>query len=183
MSILLCVLILLIVSCDKWDSVRTTVKDAIADKAFPGAVVGVLYNNEVVFKEAFGTYYYGSDIPMTVDTLFDLASVSKVIGTTSAVMLLYDQKAWTLEEKISKYVPDFKANGKENITILNCMVHESGMQPDSPFDDFSDMNAQMLFQYTNNLRLQYKTGTEFSYSDFSMIAMKEVIEVFTSMKL
>ena len=181
--ILFNLLLICLLSCSSWANVDSLAASYITNKAFPGVVIGVLDKTGIKYMKAYGTYTYDSATPMATSTLFDLASVSKVIATTSVVMKLYEQGKLKLEDKVVKYIPEFGINGKENITIMNLMIHDSGMEADHPFEDYSDMNAQTLMDYSYNIRLSYATGTAYLYSDFSMIIMMEIIKRITGMGL
>ena len=86
------------------------------------------HQGKVIYRRAFG---YRSLVPekspMTVDTIFDMASLTKVIATTTAVMQLVEQGKIRLEDPVAEYWPEFKANGKEHITVRELLTHYSGL--------------------------------------------------------
>jgi CubicO group peptidase (beta-lactamase class C family) len=88
--------------------------------------------SEVLYSKALGHLTYSSEDPLTtLDTHFDLASLTKVFSTTSAVALLYEQGILSVHDKVAQYLgDDFKVNGKDDITIENCLLHNAGFSPD-----------------------------------------------------
>ena len=82
----------------------------------------------ILFEKAFGRFTYdSSSAKVTINTIYDLASLTKVIATTTAAMICYDRKLFALDDKVVKYIPEFGVNGKENITIKNLLIHNSGL--------------------------------------------------------
>ena len=97
---------------------------AIKDSVFPGAVLSFGNEEGVLFHEAFGHFTYDSgSAPVSTGSLFDLASVSKVVGTTSAAMLLVNNKEMNIDQRVIDYLPEFNNNGKDQITIRNLLLH------------------------------------------------------------
>src|SRR5262249_55970199 len=104
------------------------VQDAIGHAEVPGAVVLVGHNGTILYRKAFG---YRSLQPqreaMTADTIFDIASLTKVVGTTTAIMQLLQQGKLRLNDPVGKYLPEFAPNGKEDITVRQLLTHFSGL--------------------------------------------------------
>jgi len=103
---------------------------AVSTGLIPGAVLLIGHDGQVVYRKAYGERAL---IPareaMTVDTIFDAASLTKVIATTSAVMKLFDQGKIRLNDPVTNYLPEFQG-GRSEITIRNLMTHFSGLRPD-----------------------------------------------------
>ena len=118
--------------------------------------------------------------------MYDLASLTKVIATTTAAMICYDRGLFKLDDRVSKYLPKFGVNGKENITIRNLLVHDSGLRPDIPsykaFDSVENKEQGVMNEIFNDT-LIYPTGTEMVYSDLNFILMGKIIEKVTGMTL
>ncbi len=107
------------------------VEEAIRDGQIPGAVVLIGTRDKVIYRKAFGYRTLTPDkAPMTVDTIFDLASLTKVVATTTAVMQLVENGRIRLEDPVAKYWPEFKSNGKRYITVRDLLTHYSGLRPD-----------------------------------------------------
>src|ERR1041385_1139093 len=105
---------------------------AIAAGKLPGAVLWLEHKGNRYHKAYGNRAILPEEEPMTKDTIFDLASLTKVIATTSAIMLLVERGQIKLDEPAVTYFPEFKANGKERITIRHLMTHTSGLAPDVP---------------------------------------------------
>ncbi len=170
---------------EKYDfsKVEGIVNDAIKDSAFPGAVVLVEKDGKIIFEKAFGRFTYDKNSsPVKTGTLYDLASVSKVIATTTAAMICIDRKLFKLDDKVSEYIPEFAQNGKGNITIRNLLLHNSGLPAYKRFYKFCK-NAGDVLKDIYSTKLNYPTGSQTVYSDLGMIMMGKVIEKVTGMTL
>ena len=116
---------------ERFAPVDAVVKNAILQGLTPGAVVIVGHEGKVVYRKAFGSRSLDPVIePMTVDTIFDMASLTKVMATTSAVMRLVQLGQIKLNDPVAKYIPDFAQNGKEDVTIRQLLTHYSGLRAD-----------------------------------------------------
>ncbi len=111
--------------------VDSVIEQAIADGNIPGAVLVVGHDGAVVYRKAYGNRALEPRRePMTLDTVFDLASLTKVIATTTAVMQLVEQGKVRMNDPVAKYLPEFAQNGKEDITVRQLLTHYSGLAPD-----------------------------------------------------
>lgn len=107
------------------------VQDAIHDGQIPGAVLLVWHNGQVVYRKALGSRSLEPRRePMTIDTIFDLASLTKVVATTTAVMQLVQKGELRVNDPVVKYIPEFGQNGKDDITIRQLLTHFSGLRDD-----------------------------------------------------
>ena len=192
---------------------NSTINFWIADSAFPGAELLVARNGLVVFDKAFGTYDY-SPVSQVVsqNTMYDLASLTKVTATTQAAMKLYGEGKLDLDAPVAKYIPQFAQNGKENVTVRNLMVHDSGLPPDPPdylwntsaipkvqlerllknpwnfvnpdsFGTNFDAAHQAMWDSLYATPLVYPTGTKMVYSDINFLILGKIIEKITGMPL
>ena len=173
------------ISSGKYDfsKVENIVDHAIEDSAFPGAVVLVEKNGKIVFEKAFGHFTYDKNSrAMTLNTLFDLASLTKVISTTNCAMICIDRGLFRLDDKVSKYIPQFAQNGKEEITIRNLLLHNSGLPA---FKRYYEMynNATDVLNDIYSTKLEYPTGTKTVYSDLGIITLGKIIEEVTGITL
>ena len=113
-------------------AVDDAINQALAQKRMPGAVLIVGHAGNVVYRKAYGNRAeVPSAEPMTLDTIFDIASLTKVVATTSSLMKLFEQGKFQLDDKITQYIPEFQG-GKSDITIRNLLTHFSGLKPDVP---------------------------------------------------
>ncbi len=101
----------------------------ISQKAFPGCQVMVVRHGKVVVDRSYGEINFDSGIPVTENTLFGLASVSKASGTLSGIMKLYDEGKIKLDEPASKYIAGLRDTDKSDLTFRQLLYHETGMQP------------------------------------------------------
>ena len=155
----------------------------IRDRAFPGAVLFVHENGARRYLKAYGSHTYeASSTAMNAQTMFDLASVSKVISTTSCAMKLYEEGKLNLDTTVATYIPEFAQNGKQNVTIRNLLLHNSGLAPFRLYYSFCKNGAQLLDTLYRE-RLEYETGTKTLYSDLGMIALAKALERITGSPL
>lgn len=167
----------------KFENVDRTIKSAISDKAFPGAQVMVIKEGEVLHHQNYGRQDYSLDSPEVTDsTLYDIASLTKVVGTTAAIMKLLDDGKINLDEKVIKYIPAFAFNGKENISIRNLLLHNSGLPAWQKFY-LTCKSADEVLDSIYNSKLIYNTGDSIVYSDFGFIVLGKIIESVTSSTL
>src|SRR2546423_13797878 len=111
---------------------------------------------------------------MKTDTIFDLASLSKSIGCASSIMVLVDRGKIDVHDRVSKYIPEFAANGKEDITIEQLLLHQSGMMPDNPMKDYED-GMEQAWKNLFALAPTTQPGTKFIYSDVNFEILGEVV--------
>jgi uncharacterized protein YbbC (DUF1343 family)/CubicO group peptidase (beta-lactamase class C family) len=155
-------------------AVDDAINQAIADGRLPGAVLVVGHGGQVIYRKAYG---HRALVPkqeaMTLDTIFDCASLTKLIATTSSLMKLFEQGKFRLNDRITDYIPEFQG-GQSDITIRNLFTHFSGLKPDVPLKP----------EWTGNeigLRLAYTEkpagppGVRFVYSDINFILLGELV--------
>ena len=104
---------------------------AVADGTIPGGVLLVGHHDRVIYRKAFGSRSLEPvREPMTVDTIFDLASLTKCIATTPSILKLVQDGRVRLNDPVSKYLSEFAQNGKQDITVRELLTHYSGLAPD-----------------------------------------------------
>src|ERR1700722_7214137 len=107
------------------------IQTSIQNREMPGAVLLIGHDGQVIYRKAFGNRSLEPKVePMTVDTIFDIASLTKVVATTTAVMQLEEQGRVRLNDPVVKYIPEFGQNGKADITVRDLLTHYSGLAPD-----------------------------------------------------
>jgi CubicO group peptidase (beta-lactamase class C family) len=114
-------------------SIDSIVADAIAQKAFPGCVVFATKGGEIIFNKAYGTYTFDNTKPVTLESIYDLASVTKISATTVSVMKLYEEGKLSLNKKLGDYLPWVKGTDKEDLKIEDILLHQAGLVPFIPF--------------------------------------------------
>ena len=156
--------------------VDSVIQQAVADGTIPGAVLVVGHDRAVVYRKAYGSRALEPRRePMTLDTVFDLASLTKVIATTTAVMQLVEQGKVRMNDPVAKYLPEFVQNGKDDITVRQLLTHYSGLEPDldlkEPWEG-KDTAYRMAFAETP----QQAPGSGFVYSDINFITLGALVE-------
>jgi CubicO group peptidase (beta-lactamase class C family) len=141
----------------------------------PGAVVLVARHGRIAYLKAFGNRSVQPKIePMTTDTIFDVASLTKVMATAPSVMMLVENGTLRLDDKVKRYLPGFAGGGKDSITLRHLLIHYSGLPPD--FD-----LSKPWFGYAAAMEELWKINTvsdpgkEFAYSDLNYIILGEII--------
>ncbi len=158
-------------------------KQEIAAGHVPGAVILVGNRGKTVYRKAFGLRAMTPRaLPMKVDTIFDLASLTKVVATTTAVMMLVDRGLIHLDKPAAAYWPAFAANGKGGITIRQLMTHTSGLRAGvASRPHWSDYDGAMeAIAQDQPVRTP---GTMFNYSDVNFIALGEIVRRVSHMPL
>ena len=159
------------------------VLDAIHDHQIPGAVLLVGHNGQVVYRKAFGNRALEpSREPMTADTIFDIASLTKVVATTTAVMQLVQKGEVRVNEPVTKYLPEFGENGKDDITVRNLLTHFSGLREDFDLDP-PWQGREAGFRLAFAEKPAYPPGSRFLYSDTNFITLGALVERVTGTTL
>jgi len=115
------------------EDIAPIAREAIAAGATPGCQVLVARKGKVIYQQAFGWLTYGKNAPVTNETIYDLASVTKVSATLQGVMYLQEQGSIDLNKKASVYLPELKASNKEDFTLKDILTHQAGLWPYLPF--------------------------------------------------
>jgi len=158
----------------KLSKMDAEIDQAIAEGKLPGAVLWIEHAGNR-YQKAYGdrTVLPESE-PMTRDTIFDMASLTKVMATTPAIMLLLERELIKLDEPVFTYIPEFKANGKEALTVRHLMAHVSGLAPGLPA-------SPPWSGYEKGIELACAekpinpAGTFFRYSDINFITLGEIV--------
>jgi len=163
-------------------AIDRVIDEAIRQNRLPGAVVLIGHNGQVVYRKAYGDRaVVPSSEAMTVDTIFDLASLTKVIATTPSLMKLFEEGRFRLNDKITEYIPEFQG-GKSDITIRNLFTHFSGLAPDVPLEPVWHGNETGLhLAYTT--RPDRPPGVRHVYSDINFILLGELVHRLSGLPL
>lgn len=167
---------------EKLSMVDSVMLKAITDSAFPGGQVVVVKNGVMVMNKAFGRLEYADTSAEVSDTtLYDLASLTKVIATTTAAMKLYEEGKLSLDDPVVNYIPEFGVHGKSAITIRNLLLHNSGLPAFKSL--LTCKSAKEVLDSVFSSTLIYKTGDSTVYSDFGFITLGKIIERITGAPL
>jgi CubicO group peptidase (beta-lactamase class C family) len=114
---------------NKLEAIDSIANDAIAKKAFPGCVVLAVHDGKIIYNKAFGTYEYGAATPLSLESIFDLASVTKISATTVSIMKLYEQGKIDLKKRLGNYLPAVRGTNKASLQIDDILMHQAGLVP------------------------------------------------------
>lgn len=149
------------------------IEAAIAEGKLPGCVVVVGRSDGIVFEKAYGSRSIEPErSPMTADTVFDLASLTKPIATATSIMILVERGLVSLDAPASHYIPELA--GLPTFTVRQLLLHESGLLPDTPQSDY-DHGATEAMRHIGARRLLAQPGDRFIYSDTGYIVLGEIV--------
>jgi CubicO group peptidase (beta-lactamase class C family) len=153
------------------------VQRGITAGGFPGAAVVVGRKGASVWHKGFGHIDWAKSSPAVSpsETIYDLASLTKVVGTTTAVMILYDEGLIGLDDPVSKYLPEFSGGLKDSVTIRLLLEHRSGLPPDRPLWRLASSPADAR-RIVLSASLDYRPGTRYVYSDLGAMTLAFIVE-------
>jgi uncharacterized protein YbbC (DUF1343 family)/CubicO group peptidase (beta-lactamase class C family) len=155
--------------------IDTVIAEAIAAKQLPGAVVVIGRDDQVVFRKAYGQRAVApKPEPMTLDTIFDMASLTKVVATTPAVMMLIEDGRVRLTDPVATYIPEFAKYGKDRVTVRDLLTHMSGLRPDVDLGDAWVGREEAIRLATEEV-LSAPPGRRFIYSDIGYFLLAEIV--------
>lgn len=164
-------------------AIDAIVQDEIAKGNIPGAVVLVGRRDKIAYLKAFGDRARVPAVePMTTDTIFDMASLTKPMATATAVIILVEEGKIRLSDPLKKFLPDWNNHGKGSITIDQLLRHRSGLIPDNDIKDYAN-GPDQAWKKLANLDLVGPPGELFRYSDVGFIALGRVVEKVSGMSL
>ncbi len=162
---------------------EAVVEHAISDTVFPGASLAVLYKGKVVFHKAFGRMTYSpKSAAVDTTTIYDLASLTKAVVTTSIVMQLVERDSLSLRAPVARYLPDFAKNGKGKVTIEQLLRHTSGLRAHTYFSK-SCTTPKELFNAIAADTLLSAPGKTTLYSDLGFMLLGKIVETITGKSL
>lgn len=164
-------------------AVDQLIQEQVADGGITGAVLLVGHDGSIVHQKAFGFRATSpKSEPMTLDTVFDLASLTKVVATAPSVMRLVQYGQLRLEDTVARHIPEFGANGKDSITVRQLLTHFSGLKPDLDLAP-SWVGRDAAFRMANEEKLQSPPGSQFVYSDINFVLLGELVQRLSGMTL
>jgi uncharacterized protein YbbC (DUF1343 family)/CubicO group peptidase (beta-lactamase class C family) len=166
-----------------FSAVDLLVQEQINDQAITGAVLVVGHGGKLVHQKAFGLRATSPRAEtMTLDTIFDLASLTKVVATTPSVMRLIQYGQVRLDEPVAHYIPDFGMNGKDAVTVRQLLTHYSGLRPDIDLNP-PWVGRDTAFRLAHEEKLQAPQGSIFIYSDTNFMVLGELVQRVSGMPL
>ena len=198
---------------NKLAAIDSIVNDAIVQKAFPGCVVLAVHNGEIIYHKAFGHYKYEPSPAMDLESIFDLASVTKISATTISVMKLYEQGKLSLKKTLGDYLPWVRGTNKAGLQIEDILLHQAGLVPfiafyketidtatgipdpaiysDKPKPGFTIRVAENIYlrngwndtMFSRILKSPLGAQNKYVYSDNDFIFLGKIVEAITGMTL
>jgi CubicO group peptidase (beta-lactamase class C family) len=170
-------------SVGRLDKVDSVVREAIERSEEPGAVVLIAHKGSIVYRKAFGCRALVPVAePMTEDTIFDAASLTKVIATATSVMILVEDGKISLTDTVATYIPEFAQNDKGKVTILNLLTHYSGLRPDLDLDE-PWVGYETAISLACKEKLVALPGEKFLYSDINYLLVGDIVQRVSGQKL
>lgn len=157
--------------------IDSTVNKAIEHKVFPGAVVKVIYQDSILYHQAFGNYEYDQSNQVDTTSVFDVASITKVMATTLAVMGLHDEGRLNIYDTVAKYIPEFDTPEKRRVTIYQLLIHTSGLPAFRVYVDQLQTRKELVEAIKNEPLIQ--SPGEYLYSDLGLILCGLIVEKIT----
>ena len=163
------------VDARRLEAIEPLVREAIGEKKLPGAVILVGRGDRTLYQKAIGNRAVSpATESMTTDTIFDLASLTKVVATTTSVMMLVEQGKIRLTDRVATFVPGFERYGKGDITIRHLLTHVSGLRPDVDLAETwmgSDRAVALAIEEVPTAR----PGERFVYSDINFFLLGDIV--------
>jgi CubicO group peptidase (beta-lactamase class C family) len=158
------------------DALDAVVRDGVAARAFPGAVLAIGRDGSLVHLRAFGRLTYDeAAAPVVPDTIYDLASLTKVVVTTTLAMVLVDEGKLDLEAKLSGFFPKFTGGAKDKVTLRHLLTHSGGLLWWARL--YEELKGQAAYlERIVAMDLTYEPGTKAVYSDLGLILLGAVVE-------
>ena len=159
-----------------FDRARAVLRAALDAGAFPAAAVEVGTADTVLWREAFGRLTFASDAPATrEDTIFDLASLTKVLSTTALVMRHVEQRRFALDDPVAMFLESWRGIDRQTVTVRDLLAHCSGLTAYLPF--FRDHRGRAEYEHAiGTLPLEYQPRTRSIYSDLGFILLAFIVE-------
>ena len=159
----------------KLDQIETVINADIADKKLPGAVVIVGRKGKIVYRKAFGNRALVPTVEkMTVDTIFDVASLTKPVATATSIMILIEQGKLRLNDTVGKFFPEITDEQARRVTVLQLLTHVSGYRPDFDLGE-KWVGREGMIAALNREKLRNPVGTRFVYSDINFEILGEIV--------
>jgi len=175
--------------------VDTVIGQSIAGGETPGAVLLVMRNNRIVWRKAYGDRQVSPEaVPMTVETIFDMASITKPVATATSIMQLVDAGMIRLSDPVSHYLPGFNDrvpsdDGRERIIrVVHLLTHSAGLPAYPPVADLvagadtgpgSGSRLQVLYNWLDTAKREFAAGEAFLYSCPNFVTLQRIVEVVT----
>jgi beta-N-acetylhexosaminidase len=169
-------------STEKLLDIDMVMQEAINDSVFPGGVVGVMRKGVMVWQQGYGYHDYDKTRKVANNDVYDLASLTKVIATTTSVMKLADEGRLDVRDRVAKYIPEFDTDDKREITIDQLLTHTSGLPAFQVYVDELKTREEIV-RAVRNEPLVNNPGEEYVYSDLGFILLAEIVEEVSGLRI
>src|SRR5262245_39051552 len=160
---------------ERLQAIEPLVQQSISEKKLPGAVVVIARGDKILYEKAIGhRALQPAAEPMTLDTIFDLASLTKVVATTTSVMILLEEGKIRLTDRVSTFIPGFERYGKQDITVRHLMTHVSGLRPDVDLGDMWSGSEKAIELAIEEVPTS-APGERFVYSDINYFLLGDIV--------
>jgi len=158
------------------EEIDRVVEDFLDQEAFPGGVLAIGYQGKLAYLKPFGQLSYDEGSPaVAADTIYDLASLTKVVATTTMAMILVDEGFLDLDKPVQDFLPLFQGTGKEEVMVRNLLTHSSGLVAYG--DLYNEIEGKAAYlERIQTMDLDYEPGTKSVYSDYGMMLLGEILE-------
>ena len=167
---------------DSLMNVDRIMQRAVEDSVFPGGVVAVLKDGVIAWQRGYGYHDYQRTRPVRPDDVYDLASITKVFSTTTAIMKLVDDGKLSLDDPVSRYLPEFDQPTRDQITVRHLLLHTSGLPAFRVYVDELRTREELLAAIRNE-PLIHEPGEEYIYSDLGFILLGELVEAVSGQRI
>ncbi len=163
--------------------IRDAVSEAIRTGDLPGAVIGIWHNGQWKLREAIGARQIEpTHAAMSLDTIFDLASLTKPVATATSAMILAQQGKIELDAPVHRYLPEFVGEGRETVLVRHLLTHGAGLIPDNALADYQQ-GIEESWRRLMHMQIRSPVGTKFVYSDVGFLLMGRIIEKVSGLPL
>lgn len=164
--------------------IRSFLHKEIENEVTPGAVIAVKHKGKWILEEAIGFNSTEEDkVPMTTEHLFDVASLTKVLATTPAILQLLGLGEIHLYDRVARFIPVFAQKGKDEITIKQLLTHSSGLIAHRPYFEQKLPFIEVLANICANEELTYEPDTKVVYSDLGYILLGKIVEIVSTLPI
>ncbi|MCK5739591.1 serine hydrolase, partial [bacterium] len=180
--VLLLLFMISMLNAHPFAAIDSVIQQAIQDEEFPGAVVIFGTATKDLYQQAYGTFTYdAASEAVQTSHMFGLASVTKVMSTTSCIMKLVETGRILLTDPVVEYVPEFSSNGKDAITIKNLLLHNSGLR--AYYRPDPEESAEAIVTTLYEMKLKNPVGTKYVYSCLNFVMLMKVVESVTGQNI
>ncbi|MBS1271975.1 MAG: Beta-hexosaminidase [Candidatus Marinimicrobia bacterium] len=161
---------------DRFQEVFDLIEQGIADSVAPGMAMYAARDGKVLAAKGFGHFTYDESSPkVTRETIFDMASITKVTATTPLAMKMYESRYLNLNKQVKDYIPEFSGGLKDSVKIINLLTHTAGLQPFIKFWEVAESPDEVMDIIVNS-ELIYTPGDSTVYSDLGIIMLGKILE-------